>query len=194
MNNRIITLALACLILTASSASAADRKQYFSVGYDFYTIMKAVDAKSAGIGYEQNSAGLTLGWSFELDSEDLIVLEYRDAGVGEIACNEVNATVEVDGSTYFCSTAGFVMEPEASSWSVAYKFSNPGKTEYKVGLGMSSIVYPNTIIPDNENTGLYIGWEIPVDRKYDGSGLYLDFGAVLGQTFGIGLKYQFATD
>jgi hypothetical protein len=193
MFNKVICFVVVSLVITTAGVSANDRKQFFSVGYDFYTIMKAVDGKSSGIGYEQTDSGLTLSWSFEVENDNYIIAAYRDAGVGEISCNELNAVIEVDGANYYCSTYG-TTEPEASSWSLAYKFSNPGNFEWKLGVGTSFITYPNSSIDDNDNTGLYVGWERAINSNEDGSGLYLDFGTTIGQTFGLGLKYQFATD
>jgi hypothetical protein len=46
-------------------------------------------------------------------------------------------------------------------------------------------------VPEKDDTGIYIGWGIQLSEVRGRTGTYLQFGSILGETFGIGLAYQF---
>ena len=187
----ILVMLLACAApMSLLAAEASQRgKPIFAIGYDFLTRQDAVDVYTNNLDYEQDDAGFTLSMELPLASGDGLVFEYRDAGQAHITCYGSNGYVDIDDSRYYCLSAG-VTSSEASSMSASYKYYTP-TFQWKLGIGFSFIEYLNSSIPNRDKTGMYIGWTLPINQNDDGSGLNLDFGAVLGNTFGIGLQYRF---
>ena len=126
-----------------------------------------------------------------ISEEASMVVEFRDFGEGTIGCTNESGEIRVDGEDYVCD---HVVEAttEADHVALAYKTYNARSVYWKFGVGSYTIVYNDSNIPDKRETDLYIGWGIPIDTNTDRSGLYLDFGATIHGTFGLGIAYQFA--
>ena len=164
------TICFAFLILFWHPA-AAQTQTAFTIGYDLYTLQRALEAKSESIEYDQDSSGLMFAAESVLSPDGSIIFEYRDAGKGSIRCTSAGGVVEIDGEDYVCSGSGFESKTEASSYSLAYKIYNSRQGYWKFGLGSYRIVYHDTDIPEKSDTNLYIGWGLPIDVNSDREGL-----------------------
>jgi hypothetical protein len=180
-------LGLAFTILLWQPAMA---QSAVTVGYDFYTLHRALEAKSSGIEYDQDSSGFMFAAESEIDQDSSITFEYRDIGEGSFRCTTDFDVVEIGGENWFCD-AGDEVETEASSFAVSYKTYNEKNGYWKLGVGSYRIIYPDSRVPEKDDTGIYIGWGIQLSEVRGRTGTYLQFGSILGETFGIDLAYQF---
>lgn len=185
LKSALFGLAFTILLWQPATAQSA-----FTIGYDFYTLQRALEAKSSDVEYDQDSSGIMFAAESVIDDDSSIIFEYRDAGEGRINCTSDFGVVEIDGEDWEC-VEGFEINTEATSYAIAYKLYNQRNGYWKFGLGSYRIVYHDSNVPEKEDTNLYIGWGIPLGQLEDRSGTYLDFGATLDGTFGIGIAFQF---
>jgi hypothetical protein len=134
-------LGLAFTILLWQPAMA---QSAVTVGYDFYTLHRALEAKSSGIEYDQDSSGFMFAAESEIDQDSSITFEYRDIGEGSFRCTTDFDVVEIDGENWFCD-AGDEVETEASSFAVSYKTYNE-----KMDIGNSGWVATELSIRTHE--------------------------------------------
>ena len=182
---------LAFTILLWQPATAQNTRQTsFTIGYDFYTLQRALEAKSPSVEYDQDSSGFMFAAESAINGDGSIIFEYRDAGDGSIRCTSDFGVLEIDGEDWDCVEAVEV-ETEASSYAIAYKAYNQRSGYWKLGLGSYRIIYHESNVPEKKDLGLYIRGGIKLDGTEERTGTYLEFGATLDGTFGIGVAYQF---
>ena len=185
---------LAFTILLWQPATAQNARQAsFTIGYDVYTLQRALEAKSSSVEYDQDSSGFMFAAESAINDDGSLIFEYRDAGEGSIRCTSDFGVLEIDGEDWECDE-GDEVRTEAYSFAIAYKAYNQQSGYWKFGLGSYRIIYHDSNVPEKKDIGPYIGWGIKLDGTEERTGTYLEFGATLDGTFGIGVAYQFDTN